>query len=426
MKSSDIARYYTIALMIAAFFGSKIFAINIGVQLSLYRVLLLLSPLVIISCKKTVFCLNTTRSYTSLLKKWLIYSFFILPLIKDFGGFFRYLFFLVSALITSFMVGRYLVRTKDVQVLLTSFVLVMIYLALIGVNEMLTGVYNFIPDESVAYYDTRSAIDSTIGVRAPISVAGNPNDFGMMMVFAFIATCTLCRIVSSMIIRIALVFAIVFFAFMVMATQSRSQFLSLLIAIVVFSNSYFIKQKKFTKFIIVVLLVLGASSIAGWLVANKDLYLDLITISASGNESDSVRINLILNGLKIFANSLFLGVGIGNIEYHMTTPGLLNTNNVINIHNWWLEILVSSGIYVFVIYLSYYYKQFKFFWWKLKETMHRDQVAYSLSLCGVVSLVVFVLSSMGSSSIFLSEWFWAYFVMLGTFSMGINNINSKI
>jgi teichuronic acid biosynthesis protein TuaE len=73
---------------------------------------------------------------------------------------------------------------------------------------------------------------------------------------------------------------------------------------------------------------------------------------AAGAGSGGSRINLITNGLTALRDAYLLGVGPGNAEYHLQRmPG---TEEVYNLHNWWMEILVNEGIFVFAGYLFFY------------------------------------------------------------------------
>jgi teichuronic acid biosynthesis protein TuaE len=73
---------------------------------------------------------------------------------------------------------------------------------------------------------------------------------------------------------------------------------------------------------------------------------------AAGTGSGANRVRLTLNGLAVLRNSGLLGVGPGNAEYHLQRrPG---TEMVYNLHNWWMEVLVNGGIFVFVGYLLFY------------------------------------------------------------------------
>lgn len=404
---------YSFLLVISAFLGSKVLAINLGVQLSINRVLILLSPFVLIANGgKIIFSKKSPQyPYTKLLLFWAFYSLLLIPLtVKDINGFFHHYFFLVSAIITSYFASNYLVDSKHIRYLLVAFTLVMLFAAIIGVQEMITGVYRFTSENSVDYYDRRSAIESTIGLRVPISLAGNPNDFGMMMLFGSLTSLVLAKIAKRKIYALLYIVIAIFFSFMVMATQSRSQFISLLLAYGLILVVVYNRLHGAIKILIFLGLILFVSNVIAWLSANENLYGTLITVNLE--EEDVVRLNLIKNGFTILANTLFLGVGTGNIEYYMAQPGLISTNGVLNIHNWWMEILVSSGIIVFVYYLVIYIKRlYAFYREMLKYKVTKDNYFY-IALYGMVSMSVFILASVGGSSIFATEWVWAFFVML--------------
>jgi teichuronic acid biosynthesis protein TuaE len=73
---------------------------------------------------------------------------------------------------------------------------------------------------------------------------------------------------------------------------------------------------------------------------------------AAGTGSGGNRVNLTLGGLAALRDSHFLGVGPGNAEYHLSQMPALTT--VYNLHNWWMEVLVNGGIFVFLGYVVFY------------------------------------------------------------------------
>lgn len=413
MSNKKFLSIYAYLLIVSAFLGAKVFAINIGVQLSINRMLILLSPIMLLmdGGKVGIDKSSSQAPYTKLLFFWAIYSIILIPLtVKDISAFFHHFFFLFSALITSYFAGKYITSSKAIRLVLISFVVVMLFAAFIGVQEMITGVYRFVDQNNLDYYDLRSALESTIGMRVPISIAGNPNDFGMMMLFASLTSYGLVKIENKKILRVLFVLSALFFAFMVIATQSRSQFISLLLAYGLIFIIAFNRQGKVKQIVFIVLLLLTGSYIISLLHANEDLYLALLEVNLE--EQDLVRVNLIKNGFTILFDSLFLGVGVGNIEYHMAQPGLLQTGGVLNIHNWWMEILVSSGIVVFVYYLAVYIKQMFGFWHDTRRFRNTKNEYYYIACYATVSMVVFILSSVAGSSIFNAEWSWAFITML--------------
>jgi teichuronic acid biosynthesis protein TuaE len=69
-------------------------------------------------------------------------------------------------------------------------------------------------------------------------------------------------------------------------------------------------------------------------------------------ESPTNRKNLILNGIYFLQKSHYMGVGAGNIEALMKEAPKKVTK--INLHNWWLEVLVDFGVIIFVLYMALY------------------------------------------------------------------------
>ncbi|MBA4495990.1 O-antigen ligase family protein [Paenactinomyces guangxiensis] len=76
-------------------------------------------------------------------------------------------------------------------------------------------------------------------------------------------------------------------------------------------------------------------------------------IRGETGESPTNRKNLILNGLWFLQKSNYMGVGAGNIEPLMgKNPPKAVTK--VNMHNWWIEILVNFGVIIFVMYMALY------------------------------------------------------------------------
>lgn len=76
------------------------------------------------------------------------------------------------------------------------------------------------------------------------------------------------------------------------------------------------------------------------------------TEMVAGTGSGASRIKQIQGGLATLWDSHLLGVGPGNAEYHLRhVPGLERDYNP---HNWWMEVLVNGGVFVFVGYLLFY------------------------------------------------------------------------
>jgi teichuronic acid biosynthesis protein TuaE len=72
----------------------------------------------------------------------------------------------------------------------------------------------------------------------------------------------------------------------------------------------------------------------------------------AGIGSGGNRMQLLRGGLAVTLDSRLLGVGPGNADYHLRRiPGL---ETAYSLHNWWLEVLVTGGVLVFVGYAIFY------------------------------------------------------------------------
>jgi teichuronic acid biosynthesis protein TuaE len=88
-------------------------------------------------------------------------------------------------------------------------------------------------------------------------------------------------------------------------------------------------------------------------------------------------------------------------------------SDVVNIHNWWMEILVSSGIFVFIAYVYIYTKNILHLYRIQKINTSEDVVYISMALYGF--MISFIVASMSSSSQFASEWLWPCIALVYAF-----------
>jgi teichuronic acid biosynthesis protein TuaE len=120
-------------------------------------------------------------------------------------------------------------------------------------------------------------------------------------------------------------------------------------------------------------------------------------IPGSTGESATVRKFLIINGLRFLHKSYYFGVGAGNIESWM--KGAPKVNKV-NMHNWWIEVLVNFGVLVFVLYL-FFYLWLLYRLWKLvqpQKTPHLPPLLRWGAVSSLASLTGYVLGAISPST----------------------------
>lgn len=409
---------YTFLLLVTGLLGVHILSIDLGfIQLSPYRILLLISPFVILKTKKqTLSQLKNSKNYGYFLFLliWAFYS--ILPLfwIEDINAWAKMYIFLICGLITTWFIGLYLSSKGDIFKALKLVEIISIIFGAIAIYEILTGNYLFLNEGSLGYYQERSQLYSTIGFRVPISVFSNPNNYALFLLFPIFGSFGLSKIKKTKIGRFTSKILTFIFIFLLISTQSRAGFIGLLLGFVAYIL-VFLKRadaKNIFKSILIVLIVLFF--VVPWFIENKKLFEALMAIDLnSSSGSDATRINLIKNGLYFLENSFFLGVGLGNIEYHMSHYGIYSTGSITNIHNWWMEILVSSGIFVFIFYMFVYLKNLKRLY--KFSSLKFDKDMQHLSTVFFCFLAAFFIASVGSSSLMYNEWIWPIMAIVMTF-----------
>lgn len=405
---------YTFLLLIASLMGVQLISIDVGLfQISFYRILILFAPLVLLKVtKKTLYQHKEGASYQYSLFLFflLVYSIFQLIWVNDLGAWIRIFAFMLSTFFISTFIGYYLTTKEDLIKALNIIEFFAFIFGVIAVYEMITGDYRFVSEINADFYDRRTAGISIIGYRIPISVFGNPNGYSMFLIFAIFISFSLSKINKFWASKLISIILTIFFVFLLISTQSRSGFIGLLIGIsmyVLLTLKHIGLKKIFCLFVIV---SVGTYIYSPWLLDQIDLYNALITVDMESSGSDYVRINLIKNGLYFLYNSLFLGVGLGNIEYLMANNAIYPTYGIVNIHNYWMEMLVSSGIFLFTFYMVVYLKNL---WWLLRYSLiYQNSDMRSLSTCFFCLLMAFPVASLGSSSLFASEWFWSIMAVI--------------
>jgi O-antigen ligase len=121
--------------------------------------------------------------------------------------------------------------------------------------------------------------------------------------------------------------------------------------------------------------------------------------------SGGVRASLLSEGLGLVAETDGLGVGAGNAE--TSVRGLADFPGVANLHNWWLEVLVNGGVVGFALYLAFYLTLLRRQAHAARRT--RDPLVRYMALAGTLSLVGWILGSIGPSTAIHFAPMWVVF-----------------
>ncbi len=125
----------------------------------------------------------------------------------------------------------------------------------------------------------------------------------------------------------------------------------------------------------------------------------------AGLGSGAVRTSVLEEGMSLVADSGGLGVGAGNAETRVR--GLANFTGIENLHNWWIEVLVNLGVVGFAIYVGLYLTLLR---GQLRAARRTDDPFVRwLGLAGTLSLVGFVVGSLGPSTVIHFAPMWIMF-----------------
>ena len=411
--------------IIAGFTGAAFLSIDIGpFSLFPYRILLPLLWLlflagILISEGKLNIAHIKVRHYLWFLVIWLVYAVLSLAWAADKVEAVREIIFLFMGVSVIFFVVFYFSNLKDLKRLYNLWLLILLLLICVGLWEHITG--NHLSVSALTDASGKSRF-------VPTGFFHNQNDYATYLAISIPFVLTFIRYNRRLIKPLLGMAILTLSLYLLVITFSRANYLAIILG-VAFWFLFLLKVKTKVKVLALTGLVALLLFVAfpGWMqdvfgTANVQLR-SLTAQMTSGTELDSVpiRLNLIRNSLIFLVNSFGFGVGAGNVEYHMANFQVYNTGGILNVHNWWAEILANYGVFVFAGYVLFYLglltKLYKVYG-KLKNTTEK-------MLCEalLVGLVVFPFSSISASSIMALTYQWIFFA----FALGfLNYYRSRI
>lgn len=334
---------------------------------------------------------------------WIGYAFLSLIWVLDYYAWLRSFYFLVNGVTIIFAISLYLDTWQNIKQVLTISMIMTLIHAMIGFYEIQTCNYLFLLDTS--------KVGSYIRDGLPVSGMNNVNDYAMLLMTGLYSTISIYFTTQSKIKKIFSVGILCFLLVMIALTRSRGIILGLCLSLVlVGALCIHIRKKIISTCAIIVFSSIIISVFWGNLTSIIHYCTDIFTLELGKGASDFIRLNLILNGFIYLKNTMFMGTGLGNIEYYMKTFPFLDTKGIVNIHNWWMEVLVSSGIFVFVGYCVFYY----FLCWRMLQLSKYscDSHIRKLGTIMLAFLVAFTIASVSSSSLMGKDIVWQYFAII--------------
>lgn len=265
-----------------------------------------------------------------------------------------------------------------------------------------------------------TVIEFTLGIRLPVSrlLYGNVNvQYQVTSVFhnqndlaTYLAICwpfffTVFFVTRRMWWWLLSLAAMAFCAMALVRTGSRSSVLAIgleTLAAVLFFARLGARLTSRRNKVIGVLLALVLAGGAGYLLFNnsqsdmlRQFRLEqLVSNVQQGQGSGQIRSRLLHNGLYQAGHYLLLGGGPGQAETLMRTSP--TPTGIVNLHNWWLEVLVNGGLPATILHgLLYFGLMAALFGIARRDT---DRLLRYLAASVMLALVGFLLGALGPSS----------------------------
>lgn len=320
---------------------------------------------------------------------WFIYSFIQVIWADDKSSWFKYMFFFLIGIISILLFLNYINSKEDVYKVMSYLNLGIFIQSIIGWYEMFTGNYMYITQGAVNQYTYWNTI------RVPVAMQFNPNDFALLMMLGIVITLVAYNSYQNKLWKIITLVFCVNYAVLLVLTRSRGMILALGIGICYIIITDFHKKIGFILLGIVLLFAIPDVF---------EFIMEQFMHSESNQTSDTLRMNLYKNGLLMFTNSYGFGIGLGQVSRWLSRSSVFSVSGIEALHNWWLEILASSGFIFFIGYIKYYYGLFKSFTLRKKHILIISEKRIAMVLSSF--LLSFAAGCLSCSTLFTSEVFW--------------------
>jgi len=413
IKIFALQKFLLYLTIIAGFIGSAFLTIGVGpIHLFPYRILL---PLLWLFFIIEIFLQGRVaishikvKPYLQFLGLWLVYGVLSLAWALSKADAIRHIVFLFMAVSVIFFAVYYFSNGKDIKRFYYLWLAVLVGFLFVGLWARLTGQH--LPGSSL-YGETRARF-----MFIPTGVSAGPNEYATFLALSLPFVLALIRYRRSIFARSVGLVVLGASLYLLLETSSRANYLAVILEFAFLFTFLFKLSTKIKTAILggllILALVVALPGVTQRLAGTISEELESITSPWSLTYgSTGVRINLIKNSLIFLGRTGGFGVGAGNVEYWMGNFPIYNTRGITNPHNWWDEILVDYGIFIFAGYILFYLGLIA----RLYK-IHRhlgDGTEKMICEALLVALVGFFFASISSSSIMAdkSQWFLFAFAL---------------
>ena len=331
----------------------------------------------------------------------LFYSLFQLLWVKEFFEWFKsfFIFFEVFLFFTIF--PSVLNTKKRLIICLYLLEISIIVQMIIGGYEAFTGDY-LIQTKYIDSYFRLQSLSST-GFYTPVAMMYNPNDYATALIVGACVATILFHQSKRLLVKLLHLVVLLACAPLIYCSDSRACLIAYGLIIVLYVLLFV--KKRWIK-----LLSLVALIIVGLIVVPR---LETFFYDANIAESDEIRLSLIFDGFYFLLSTFFMGVGFGQVSWWYSNNHYFSQGIVLIPHNWWIEAMMTFGLIFFLIYLWLYFYELRCLVLFAKKGGNNREKALFKGF--ILFLIVFVAVSISSSSLFKTEYIWAFFALINSF-----------
>ena len=377
-------------MIIALTFGSNFLSFSIGpFQLTLFRLLLIVAFVMTLLVKHK-HPLDKKKYKLNVIPIIFAFSLFSVIFVKDLTNFLKYEFFIVTALMTFYVISSFATNYEKLIKCIKAFNISICIQAFIGLAESILKQYFFV-NEDIAFLYTR------YGDFPPTAMLYNTNNFALLMLFGVVICFSLLLGSKKGITKTIYLALLVLYSYLIFLTTSRACLLGVVIVFFIF---FFFYGKSFFKRLL--LIIFGISFVVIFF-SYFQKYTDL------SYYADESRMTLVKNGLFFVGKTFGLGIGTGQAEYWLTY-NFKYPVSVTALHNWFMELLVSFGVVAFVYYICVYFSYIKASFKMMKSGSNKRISALGFGIFSF--LLSFVIANTTVSNVMSLEWFWSTWILI--------------
>jgi teichuronic acid biosynthesis protein TuaE len=411
VNSITLQRLFFYLTIISVFTGNLFISIEVGpIHIFPFRIFMILMWFLFLTA---IFVENMGRLSLSHIKVklylefyaiWLSYAFLSIIWVEEPNDAIKQIIFLFTGISIVFFLVYYISDLRNLKFLYWLLILIFIALIPVGLWEIKTGEH--------LVMSTLLKEEKPWMKFFPTAVFTNQNDFAAYIALTLPMVLTWIRYYPNIYSRVIGIIVLITGVFLLVVTTSRSCYLAFFMGIAFWFTFLLNKRKKIKIVAIgaiccIIVFIFFSGKLQSTLTVVGTEINTLSTIGSQEDDSIDIRQNLIKNAIYFFTNSVGFGVGAGNAEYYMGRYAIYPIGTLVNVHNWWVEILLNYGVFIFAGYVILYMSLILNLWQAYRKLNNRTEKMICEAL--LVGLISFFMASISSSSIFAFSPQWIFF-----------------